>query len=72
MRCVIAIVLLGITPSLFREAFKIQNFIVGSSNKDNIIYKLVVGKNVTGDFESMGRVIASNLYFSFLRMKIII
>lgn len=65
MRCVIAIVLLGITPSLFREAFKIQNFIVGSSNKDNIIYKLVVGKNVTGDFESMGRVIASNLYFSF-------
>lgn len=65
MRCVISIVLLGITPSLFREAFKVQNFIVGSSNKNNVIYKLVVGKNVTGDFESMGRVIASNLYFSF-------
>ena len=51
MRCVISIVLLGITPSLFREAFKVQNFIVGSSNKNNVIYKLVVGKNVTGDLD---------------------
>lgn len=64
-RCVIAIVLLGITPSIFSEAFKIQRFLVGGDNKNNIIYKIIVGKNVSGNFEDMGRVIASNVYFTF-------
>ena len=66
-RSVIAIVLLGITPSLFREAFKIQNLIVGSENSNNIIYKLIVGNNVSGNFKDMGRRISSDLYFSFFR-----
>lgn len=65
VRCVISIVLLGITPSLFREAFKIQGFIVGSDNSNNLIYKLIVGKQVSGDFTTMGRVISSNIYFTF-------
>ena len=38
MRCIISIVLLGITPSLFKEAFKLQNLLVGANNSnDNII-----------------------------------
>ncbi len=64
-RCVISIVLLGIIPSLFREAFKIQNIIVGGKNSDNIIYKLISTKNAQGDMNDMGRIIASDLYFSF-------
>ena len=64
-RCILSIVLLGITPSLFREAFHIQNYIVGSNNQNNIIYKLVVGKAVSGNFEDLGRVLASDLYFTF-------
>lgn len=64
-RCILSIVLLGITPSLFREAFNIQNYIVGSNNQNNIIYKLVVGKAVSGNFEDLGRVLASDLYFTF-------
>ena len=64
-RSIISIVLLGITPSLFREAFNIQNIIVGEKNQDNVIYKLIVGKSVSGDIHDMGRIIASDLYFSF-------
>lgn len=64
-RCILSIVLLGITPSLFREAFRIQNYLVGGENKNNIIYKLIVGKSVSGNFETMGRVISSNIYFTF-------
>lgn len=64
-RCILSIVLLGITPSLFREAFKIQNYLVGGENKNNIIYKLIVGKSVSGNFETMGRVIAGDIYFTF-------
>ena len=60
-RSVIAIVLLGITPSIFREAFKLQNIIIN----DNIIYKLVAGKTAQGNMDDMGRIIASDLYFSF-------
>lgn len=63
-RSVIAIVLLGITPSLFREAFKLQNLIVGGKNSDNVIYKLIAGKSPIG-LDDMGRELASDLYFSF-------
>lgn len=63
-RSVIAIVLLGITPSLFREAFKLQNFIIGTKNSDNVIYKLIAG-NSSVNIEDMGRELASDLYFSF-------
>lgn len=64
-RCVISIVLLGITPSLFREAFKIQNLIVGGSAKDNVIYKLISGKS-THNTNTIGRELAANLYFDFV------
>lgn len=65
-RSVISIVLLGVTPSLFRMAFDIQNLIVGSANNtDNIIYKMVVGSSPSNDAESFGHVIASELYFGF-------
>ena len=63
-RSVIAIVLLGITPSLFREAFKLQNLIVGGKNSDNVIYKLIAGKSPIG-LDDMGRELSSDLYFSF-------
>lgn len=64
-RSVIAIVLLGVTPTIFKEAFKIQNLIVGSDYSNNVIYKLVAGNSSVGNIDNMGRVIASDLYFSF-------
>lgn len=65
-RSVISIVLLGITPSLFRMAFDLQNLIVGSAkDTDNIIYKIIVGDAPSKDAESFGHTIASELYFGF-------
>lgn len=64
-RSVIAIVLLGVTPTIFREAFKLQNLIVGSDNSNNVIYKLIAGQSNVGNLDNMGRVLASDLYFSF-------
>lgn len=64
-RAIIAIALLGLTPGIFREAFNLQNMIVSSDNGNNVIYKLIAGKNVRGNFQDMGRVLASDLYFSF-------
>ena len=67
-RSVIAIVLLGITPSLFRAAFDFQNLIVGTANNtDNIIYKIIVGTAPSKDAASFGNVIASELYFGFYK-----
>lgn len=67
-RSVIAIVLLGITPSLFRTAFQFQNLIVGTENTtDNLIYKLVVGEAPSHSADSFGRIIASKLYFGFYK-----
>ena len=64
-RCVISIVLLGITPSLFREAFSIQNYIIGSSSKDNVIYKLIAGSS-SHNKGKIGRQLAGNLFFDFV------
>lgn len=64
-RCILSIVLLGITPSIFKEALSLQNIIVGSSNRDNIIYKFIVNKSAPGNFNTLGRRLASDLYFSF-------
>lgn len=65
-RSVISIVLLGVTPSIFRMAFDLQNTIVGSANNtDNIIYKIVVGKSPYKNAESFGHIVASELYFGF-------
>lgn len=64
-RSVISIVLLGITPSLFREAFNIQNYIVGSNSKDNVIYKLIAGSS-SHNKGKVGRQLAGNLFFDFV------
>lgn len=65
-RCVISIVLLGITPSIFNMAFDLQNLIVGSANDtDNIIYKIVVGTSPSKNASTFGHTIASELYFGF-------
>ena len=67
-RSVIAIVLLGITPSLFRTAFQFQNLIAGTENNtDNLIYKLIVGEAPSHSADSFGRIIASKLYFGFYK-----
>lgn len=67
-RSVIAIVLLGITPSLFRTAFQFQNLITGTENNtDNLIYKLIVGDAPSHSADSFGHIIASKLYFGFYK-----
>lgn len=66
MRSVIAIVLLGITPSLFKEAFKLQNLLIGVNNSnDNIIYKLILQNKIGVNSSEMGQKLAADLYFSF-------
>lgn len=62
-RTVISIVLLGITPSLFRMAFDLQKILID----ENVVYKLIVGPSTKGDTESFGSLLASNIYFSFYR-----
>lgn len=65
-RSVISIILLGITPSIFRMAFDFQNLIIGTAdNTDNIIYKIIVGDSPSEDAASFGHIIASELYFGF-------
>lgn len=69
-RCIVSIVLLGITPSLFKMAFKIQNIIVGTENDtNNIIYKFVVADAETENAATFGRTLATDLYFSFFTEK---
>lgn len=65
MRSIIAIVLLGITPTIFKEAFRIQNLIVGSDNNNNVIYKLIIGKRPNVNATSFGKILASEVFFSF-------
>lgn len=70
-RCVISIVLLGITPSLFRLAFKFQNLIVGTENDtNNIIYKFIVADEEVESAASFGKTLAADLYFSFFTEKV--
>lgn len=64
-RSIIAIVLLGITPTIFKEAFEVQDLLVGNSNRDNIIYKFIVNKSTPGNFDTLGRRLAADLYFDF-------
>lgn len=65
LRCVISIVLLGITPAIFREAYTIQNFVVGANNNENILYKLVAGNSTNGDTSTIGRTLSATMYFDF-------
>lgn len=66
MRCVMSIVLLGITPSLFKLAFKLQNTIVGTEG-NNIIYRMISPDDESINVENFGRTLAVDLYFCFFR-----
>lgn len=64
-RCIISIVLLGTTPAIFKEAYNIQNSIVGSNENENVLYKLIAGSNKKGSTNKIGRELAADLYFDF-------
>ncbi len=64
LRIIISIVLLGITPTIFKEAFRLQNLLIGSNNSDNIVYKLIVGQNISNK-ENFGTELAKNIFFEF-------
>lgn len=63
-RCLISIVLLGLTPTIFKEAMSLQNVLVGANHKDDILYKLIIGKNISGK-NDFGMTLASELFFGF-------
>lgn len=63
-RCVVSIVLLGITPTLFEEAFEIQQLLVGDTPSKNVLYKLI-SNNPDNLNVKMGHALASDLYLSF-------
>lgn len=53
MRCIISVVLLGVTPSIFKFAYSFQNVIVGgASNSNNIIYRIIVADDEVEDAAS--------------------
>lgn len=64
LRIIISIVLLGITPTIFKEAFRLQNLLIGTNNSDNIVYKLIVGQNISNK-ENFGTELAKNIFFEF-------
>lgn len=69
MRSVISIILLGITPTLFREAFRLQDILVGTGETNNIIYKFIVA-NESNTYEktsTFGRRLASDIFFDFYK-----
>lgn len=66
-RMVLSVVLLGALPGIFSLAFEFQNLIVGN-NEDggtNILYKLIVGEDVSIGSDNFGKLVASNVFFSF-------
>lgn len=68
IRSVVSIVLLGITPYLFRVAFDFQDMVVGTrDDTTNVIYKLIVSDNSKQKASSFGRTLATDLYFCFFR-----
>lgn len=65
-RSIFSIVLLGITPFIFKELFAFQRLIIGTDNSnDNILYKLVLSDAIVSDSTSFGKTLASKLFFSF-------
>lgn len=66
VRSIVAIVLLGVTPTIFKEAFALQDLLIGSTNSnDNVIYKLIVGKPIDTNDSTFGQTMASELFFTF-------
>lgn len=69
-RSIISIVLLGVVPTIFKYAFVVQNYIIGSnSGNNNVIYKLIMGDSISTNVNDFGSKLASNLYFSFYKEK---
>lgn len=67
-RSVIAIVLLGITPSIFKFARNFQNLIVGADDSsNNVLYRVVVADDIVYPTSSFGQRLATDLFFSFFR-----
>lgn len=67
-RFVISIVLLGTVPSIFKMAFQVQNYVVGSNNSNNnVIYKLIIGDSISTDIKDFGNKLSSDLFFSFYK-----
>ena len=65
-RCVIAIVLLGITPYIFKYSRKFQDIIVGTQDStNNILYRVIVSDDIIYPVSSFGQTLATDLYFSF-------
>lgn len=65
-RSIIAIVLLGITPSIFKEAYSLQSILVGAKDQsDNILYKLIFSQNVSAYNNNFGTQLAADFYFTF-------
>ncbi len=65
-RLLIAIVLLGTTPFIFKEAMNIQRIFIGAdSTSDNVIYKLILGNTSNIRVGNFGQKLASDLFFSF-------
>ena len=61
MRCLIVVVLLGSTPFLFSQAYKIQNLILDS----NFLGKVIIGKDYDSSVEDFGSDLASSLFLTF-------
>lgn len=61
MRCLIVIALLGSTPFLFSQAYKIQNLILDS----NFLGKVIIGKDYDSNVEDFGSDLASSLFLTF-------
>lgn len=66
IRMILSIVMLGIVPTIFKEAYKVQNLLVGNNDgSQNIFYKLIIGNSVKGGASSFGKTLSTELYFSF-------
>ena len=68
VRCVVAIVLLGVTPTIFSMARSLQNVIVGADDTNNVLYRIIVADDIVTESNStFGRRLSTNLFFSFFR-----
>lgn len=72
VRCIVAVVLLGVTPTIFKEARNLQILLTGANNDDNnILYKLIVGNPEEFDntYGNIGFEMASDIFFMFYTDK---
>lgn len=67
VRLITSIVLLGMTPTIFKEARNLQKILTGVDDpNDNILYKLIVGNpEELNKEDDIGWELASDVFFSF-------